>query len=119
MSNAYNQLVLDDDAQKLCTWSTHKGISRMTRLPLCVKAAAAILQKTIESLLCEFTNVFCYQDDIVVTGANFADHLKTLKQVLSKLQNTGLRLNANKCEYFKEKISYLEFDIDSKGLSKN
>ncbi|XP_055306535.1 uncharacterized protein K02A2.6-like, partial [Sitodiplosis mosellana] len=119
MSNAYNQLVLDDEAQKLCTWSTHKGIFKMTRLPFGVKIAAALFQKTMENLLSCFSNVFCYQDDIVVTGPTLADHLKTLKQVLIKLQTAGLRLNVNKCEFFKEKISYLGFDIDKNGLSRN
>lgn len=71
LSSAYNQLVLDDSAQELCTWSTHKGLFRMTRLPLGVKTAAAIFQKTMENLLAEFSNVFCYQDDIVVTGKKF------------------------------------------------
>ncbi|XP_055302926.1 uncharacterized protein K02A2.6-like [Sitodiplosis mosellana] len=117
MSNAYNQLVLDDEAQKLCTWSTHKGIFKMTRLPFGVKIAAALFQKTMENLLSCFSNVFCYQDDIVVTGPTLADHLKTIKQVLIKLQTAGLRLNVNKCEFFKEKISYLGFDIDKNGSS--
>ncbi|XP_055306725.1 uncharacterized protein K02A2.6-like [Sitodiplosis mosellana] len=119
MSNAYNQLVLDDEAQKLCTWSTHKGIFKMARLPFGVKIAAALFQKTMENLLSCFSNVFCYQDDIVVTGPTLADHLKTLKQVLIKLQTADLRLNVNKCEFFKEKISYLGFDIDKNGLSRN
>lgn len=119
LSNAYNQLVLDNESQKLCTWSTHKGMFRMTRLPFGVKTAAAIFQKTLEGLLSQFDNVFCYQDDIVVTGKNFSEHLKTLKQVLLKLQAAGLRLNVTKCEFFKDKISYLGFDIDKNGISKN
>ncbi|XP_031635639.1 uncharacterized protein K02A2.6-like [Contarinia nasturtii] len=119
MSSAYNQLVLDDEAQNLCTWSTHKGTFRMTRLPFGVKPAAAIFQKTVENLLREFSNVFCYQDDIVVTGTNFSDHLKTLKQVLFKILTAGFKLNIKKCEFFKEKISYLGFDITKDGLTKN
>lgn len=119
LSNAYNQLVLDEESQKLCTLSTHKGLYRMARLPYGIKTAAAIFQKTMDNLLSEFTNVFCYQDDIVVTGPNFSDHLGTLKQVLRKIQDVGLRLNVNKCDFFKSKISYLGFDIDEHGLSRN
>ncbi|XP_055307289.1 uncharacterized protein K02A2.6-like [Sitodiplosis mosellana] len=119
LSGAYNQLVLDDDAQKLCTLSTHKGLFRMKRLPFGVKIAASIFQKTMESLLSQFANVFCFQDDIVVTGNNFAGHLSTLRKVLTKLQEAGLRLNVGKCKFFQSKISYLGFDVDKNGLSKN
>ncbi|XP_055307053.1 uncharacterized protein K02A2.6-like [Sitodiplosis mosellana] len=119
LSGAYNQLVLDDDAQKLCTLSTHKGLFRMKRLPFGVKIAASIFQKTMESLLSQFANVFCFQDDIVVTGSNFAEHLSTLRKVLTKLQEAGLRLNVGKCKFFQSKISYLGFDVDKNGLSKN
>lgn len=119
LSNAYNQLVLDEESQKLCTWSTSKGIFKMTRLPFGVKPAASIFQKTIECLISEFKNVFTYQDDIVVTGSNFSDHLDLLRKVLNKIQEAGLKLNINKCEFFKDKISYLGFNIDKNGLSKN
>lgn len=119
LSNAYNQLVLDDESQKLCTWSTHKGAFRITRMPFGIKPAAAIFQKTIENLIGEFKNVFCYQDDIVVTGPSFIEHLNLLKKVLFKLQSAGLRLNLKKCKFFEERISYLGFNIDKNGLSEN
>lgn len=119
LSNAYNQLILDKESQKLCAWSTHKGIFLMTRMPFGIKTAASIFQKTMEGLLGEFNSTFCYQDDIVVTGKNFSEHTKTLRGVLSKLLSAGLRLNLKKCEFFKNKISYLGFDIDRNGLSKN
>ncbi|XP_055922719.1 uncharacterized protein K02A2.6-like, partial [Eupeodes corollae] len=119
LSNAYNQLVLDEDSQLLCAWSTHVGVFKMTRLPFGVKPAAAIFQKTIETLLRGIPNAINYLDDIVVTGATTADHMKTLELVLGKLDSVGLRLNESKCEFFKERISYLGFNIDRFGLSKN
>lgn len=81
MSNAHNQLILDDESQKLCTLSTHIGTLKMKRSPFCVKPAAAIFQKTMEDLLREFTNVVVFQDDITVTGRNVNEHLITLKLV--------------------------------------
>lgn len=119
MSNAYNQLLLDDNSQLLCTWSTPIGVLKMKRLPFGVKPAAAIFQKTIENLLRDIEGVVIYQDDITVTGKNFQEHLKNLKLVLKRLQEAGLTLNSNKCSFFQEKISYLGFTIDKHGLSKN
>lgn len=119
LSNAYNQLVLDEQSQLLCTWSTHLGVFKMKRLPFGVKTAAAIFQKTIENLLRGIPNCMNFMDDIVVTGKDFKSHIDTLKKVLAKLQSAGLRLNPDKCVFFQDRISYLGFDIDRNGLSKN
>ncbi|XP_037805897.1 uncharacterized protein K02A2.6-like [Lucilia sericata] len=119
LSNAYNQLALDEDSQLLCAWSTHLGIFKMTRLPFGVKPAAAIFQKTSENILRGIPNVVNYLDDIIITGRNFEDHVKTIELVLSKLSSVGLRLNSDKCAFFKDKVSYLGFNIDRFGLSMN
>ncbi|XP_037928777.1 uncharacterized protein K02A2.6-like [Teleopsis dalmanni] len=117
--NAYNQLVLDDKSQLLCTWSTHIGTLKMKRSPFGIKTAAAIFQKTMENLLCNIPFVVVYQDDITVSGRNTSEHIHNLKTVLCKLQTAGLKLNLSKCEFFKTKISYLGFTIDKYGLTKN
>lgn len=119
LSNAYNQLMLDESSQLLCAWSTHLGIFKMTRLPFGVKPAAAIFQKTIENILRGISNVVNYLDDIIITGRNLEDHVKTIELVLSKLESVGLRLNSEKCEFFKHKVSYLGFNINRDGLSLN
>lgn len=119
MSNAYNQLILDDESQKLCTWSTHIGTLKMNRLPFGVKPAASIFQKTIENLLININGVVIYQDDITVTGKNLQEHVKNLKHVLTRLKEENLKLNLNKCAFFQERISYLGCTIDKHGLSKN
>lgn len=119
LSNAYNQLVLDEDSQLLCAWSTHIGTLKVKRLPFGVKTAAAIFQKTMENLFRGIPYVVVYQDDITVTGKNMQEHISTLRLVLQKLQSSGLKLNLKKSEFFKSKISYLGFNIDKNGLSKN
>lgn len=118
LSNAYNQLILDDESQDLCSWSTHIGTFKMTRLPFGVKPAAPLFQKTIENLIRGIPNVINYLDDIVVTGPTLKEHVNTLRAVLNKLTEAGLKLNLTKCAFFQEKINYLGFCIDKDGLSK-
>lgn len=119
LSNAYNQLELDDKSQNLCTLSTHLGLFRVKRLAFGVKVAGAIFQKTIETLLRGIPNCMNFMDDIVVTGSDTQSHIRTLELVLNKLQSVGLRLNPEKCSFFMKEISYLGFTINKDGLRKN
>lgn len=119
LSNAYNQLILDEKSQMICTWSTPIGTLKMKRLPFGVKPAASIFQKTIENLLRGIPFVVAYQDDITISGKNMHQHIQNLKTVLTKLCQAGLKLNLKKCEFFKKNISYLGFTIDRFGLRKN
>lgn len=80
LSSTYNQLILDEKSQLLCTWSTHIGTLKMKRLPFGVKPAAAIFQKTMENLLQGTPFVVVYQDDITVSGKNMTEHIRNLKK---------------------------------------
>lgn len=116
LSNAYNQL--DDESKMLCTLSTHLGLFKVNRLAFGIKVAGAIFQKTTETLLRGIPYCMNFMDDIVITGPDFRSHVETLKLVLTKLQSVGLRLNSDKCEFFKESVTYLGFCIDKNGLRK-
>ncbi|XP_048247554.1 uncharacterized protein K02A2.6-like [Haliotis rufescens] len=116
MSNAYQQIVLDDDSKKLTTINTHKGLYEYQRLPFGVSAAPAIFQRTIECLLSDLPHVCVYLDDILVTGVDDAEHNKNLNEVLDRLQKAGLRLNASKCHVKKDSVTYLGHRIDAQGL---
>ena len=59
----------------------------------------------------------CILDDMIITGKNGEEHLANL-EVLRRLQVHGLRANKAKCEFFKEKITFCGYDIDSHGLHK-
>ena len=51
MSQAYQQLVLDNDSKEIVTINTHKGLFSYQRLPFGVSSAPGIFQRTMETVL--------------------------------------------------------------------
>lgn len=49
---SYQQLLLDEECQKLTTISTHKGLYMFKRLPYGISSAPGMLQREMEKLLC-------------------------------------------------------------------
>ena len=116
MSNAYQQLVLDEESRKLTTINTHKGLYQYRRLPFGVSAAPAIFQRTMECMLRNIPHVCVYLDDILITGVDDAEHNDNLSKVLDRLNKAGLKLNAGKCYFKRESVKYLGYRIDAQGL---
>ena len=116
LSQAYQQILLDEDSIEYVTINTHKGLYRPTRLPFGVASASAIFQSKIEQVLQGIPMVVCRVDDILVSGKNDQDHLKNLNDVLSGLKQAGLRLKMEKCKFMKPSVEYLGYRVDMHGL---
>ncbi|KAI7802842.1 hypothetical protein IRJ41_020318 [Triplophysa rosa] len=115
MSHAYQQIIMDEHSKKYLTVNTHKGLFTYNRLPFGVASAPAIFQRTMEGLLQGIPGVV-YLDDILVTGGNRENHLKTLENVLMKLKEAGLRLKRGKCVFLADEVEYLGHRVDAQGL---
>ena len=114
MSQAHLQLPLDQESQELRKINTHRGLFKYCRLPFGVSAAApAIFQLTMESLL---EGIFCYLDDLLISGATKEMCLKHLSNVLEQLTTAKLRLKRTKCLFLKKSLQFLGHTISDKGL---
>ena len=116
MSQAYQQLELDDNSKKYVVINTHKGLYRYNRLPFGIASAPGIFQRVMESLVQGIPGVVVYLDDILVTGKTEEEHLKSLEEVLKRLLEAGLRLRREKCVFMQDSVTYLGYRIDSQGL---
>ena len=116
LSQAYQQLVLDDASKELVTINTHQGLYRYTRLPFGVASAPAIFQHTMDQVLHGLPGMMCYLDDIIITGATDRKHLSNLAAVLERLREKGFRLKKDKCHFMQTTVEYLGHVIDAKGL---
>jgi hypothetical protein len=118
LNQAYTQFELDEDAKKLLTWSTHRGLFTVNRMPFGISPASAKFQKYIEQLFMGMKNVIHFLDDILITSPTKKEHLETLEKVLKKLDEAGLTVKKEKCKFFQDEVEYLGHIIDKNGLKK-
>ncbi|XP_031347960.1 uncharacterized protein K02A2.6-like isoform X3 [Photinus pyralis] len=119
LSDAYNQLSLRDESTQLLTWSTHKGLYKVNRLPFGITPASAIFQRVIEQTLQGLDGCANFLDDIIVTGSTRVEHEINLDKVFTRLQEAGFKVKRSKCAFFKPEITYLGYTICKEGLKKN
>ena len=116
MSQAYQQICLYGDSKKYVVINTLKGLFQYNCLPFGISSAPGIFQRVMESILHRIPKVVVYLDDILITGANDDEHLKNLSEVLSRMQDAGLRLRKDKCKSMSLSVVYLGHRIDAQGL---
>ena len=60
--------------------------------------------------------IIIYLDDILIHGKTISEMIERLTIVLTKLQKHGLKLNASKCQFFQEKVSFLGHNVSAAGI---
>ena len=71
-----------------------------------------ILHKVLEGL----DKVLIYVDDIFVAMETIEEHTIVLWNILQHLQQAGLKLNGEKCSFFKNEIKFMGHIWDVKGV---
>lgn len=116
LSNAYQQIALSDEAKELLTINTHKGLYQYQRLPYGVKVAPAIFQSIMDQILAGLDGVCCYIDDILVTSKTMEQHVHVLEMVFMRLEEYGVLVNRDKCDFAIDQVTYLGHVIDRQGI---
>ncbi|KAJ8048227.1 hypothetical protein HOLleu_00459 [Holothuria leucospilota] len=115
LKSAYHQLELHEESRNLTTFVTHNGVYRYKRVCFGLASAPACFQKVMHSILAGLPGVQCYLDDVVVYGKTQAEHDQNLRRVLTKIRDSGMKLNS-KCEFNASKIQLLGHVVTSEGI---
>ena len=75
LSQAYQQVPLEEGSRQYVVINTQKGLFRYTKLPFGVSSAPGIFQRVMDSLMQGLPGVTVYIDDILVAGATVEEHL--------------------------------------------
>ena len=118
LRQAYLQLTLDEESKQLTTINTHKGLYQYNRLVYGITSAPAIWQKTMDQILQGLPGIVCNMDDMLITGKTDEIHLKNLRNVLTRLQEFGLKANLDKCSFFKDSVIFCGIKISKEGFHK-
>ena len=117
LSQAYHQLELSPESRPYMTINTHRGLYEYLCLLFGVNSAVSIFQRTIEIILADLPECVVYIDDILVTGKGDAEHMLNLRRALQRLQDSGLKLKHEKCEWMQDQVTYLGHTISARGIA--
>ena len=116
LSQAYQQLELDEASRELLTVNTHRGLYQPDRLQFGVHSATGIFQREMEKVLSGIVFVLVRIDDILLTGQCDWDHFIVLVNVLNALEKAGLTVNLKKCKFFQDEITFCGYTISRMGI---
>ena len=116
LSQAYQQLKLDESSSGLLTISTHKGLYQPDRLQFGVHSATGIFQREMDKHLAGIPCVKVRVDDILVTGKNDIEHLNNLGRVIQKLSEAGLTVKPSKCYFLQDEVTYCGYRVRKEGV---
>ena len=112
----YHQLELPPDSRSITTFTTHCGLYRYKRLMFGINSAPEVYQHVIQQKLQGCEGVANISDDIIVHGRSTEEHNKRLQQVLERLKEKNLTLNAEKCKFHMTQLVSVELVLTGKGI---
>jgi hypothetical protein len=88
------------------------------RLPMGLSISPDVFQEKMSELMAGLDFAHAYLDDLLIlsTEKGFDKHLEKLEQVLTRLQEAGLKINAVKSFFARTNLEYLGYNISREGL---
>ena len=114
--NGYWHVQLDDKSQKYTTFNTLWGKYCFKRLALGLTCAGDALQQRLDQVLSGLKRVTGIADDILVWDNTIAEHDTSLRQLLQRCKDVGIRLNRDKFQYKLNKVNFYGHVVTENGL---
>lgn len=117
LASGYHQVPIAESDKEKTAFSTPLGHLHFLRMPFGLKGAPATFQRLMDNTLAGLlgSDCFVYLDDIVVYSQNIQEHLQKLNRIFERISNAKLKLQPEKCNFFKKEIIYLGHKCTAKG----
>ena len=115
-NSGFWQIPLAKESRPLTTFITPFGRYHFNKLPFGISSAPELFQKRMNSILEGLDRVVCQMDDVLIFGANRAEHDARLIAVLERLQAARVTLNPEKCKFRQTEVKFLGHLIDARGI---
>ena len=109
---------LDKESSKLMTFGTPFGRYRYLRMPMGVSLSSDIYQYKVNGYLEHIENCVAIADDIIAFGFNpdGMDHDATVRQIMNKAKQVGMRFNPAKCQFKCEEVKFFGMILNRQGV---
>lgn len=119
LASAYNQVEVDPRDCHKTAFTTPMGLFQYKRMPFGLQNAPATFQRLMQNIFRDeiLQTLLVYLDDIIVYSENILDHLQRLELVFQKLREHGLKIEPEKCQFFRKRVTYLGHVVSAEGVA--
>ncbi|OMJ30134.1 Retrovirus-related Pol polyprotein from transposon [Smittium culicis] len=118
MSRCWHCLV-DPQSKKYTEFLSPYGTFEFNVLTFGLSNAPSHFSRMMDCILtpesCNFVAV--YLDDFVVFSKTKEEYIIHLNLILERLEEFNISVNLKKCQFFKEKFTYLGYEVTAEGIS--
>lgn len=95
------------------------GFFEFERMPQGITGAKTTFQRLMEKTVGDmnFLQVLVYLDDLIMFGRSLEEHEERLLKVLGRLEEAGLKVSLDKCQFCQPKVKYLGHIVSAGGVS--
>ncbi|UYV71730.1 hypothetical protein LAZ67_9000142, partial [Cordylochernes scorpioides] len=113
IASAYWQVEIEPNSRNLLAFVTLDSQYEFCRLPYGFKNSPQIYHRAINQVMQKYKLNFVthYFDDFILFSDTLEDHLQHLQQFLTVCQHENIKLNYNKCSFFKTSIDFLGYTV--------
>ena len=121
LKSGFHQIPLKSSDVEKTAFSINNGKYEFTRLPFGLKNAPSIFQRALDDILREHIGRICYVyiDDIVIYSKSEDDHIRDIHNVFKTLEEANMKVQLDKCHFFKQEVEFLGFLISETGIKTN
>lgn len=118
LHSGFHQIPIEKQSRPVTSFSTDTGFYQWKVLPFGINVAPASFSRmmTIAFSGLNPQQAFIYMDDLIVIGFSENQHLNNLKNVFELCRKNNLKLNPDKCEFFKHEVTFLGHNCTADGL---
>ena len=118
LASGYHQVAMADSDKAKTAFTCPFGLYEYSRMPFGLCNAPATFQRLMNASMHDFIFriLLVYLDDLLVYDGTFESHLKSLEKVFLRLQQIGVRLNPEKCQFGYFLVRFLGHTVSADGV---
>ena len=118
LASGYHQIAMDEGSIYRTAFTTSLGQWEFMVMPFGLCNAPATFQRLMNKVFAVEINQFIlvYLDDILIFSNSVEEHWEHLRIVLERLRKAKLYGRMHKCEFLKDRVDYLGYEVSEKGI---
>lgn len=119
LRSGYYQIAMADEDKEKTAFICPLGFFQFERMPQGITGAPATFQRLMEKAVGDMNllQVLVYLDDLIVFGRSLEEHEERLMRVLDRLEEVGLKLSLDKCQFCQPKVKYVGHIVSANGVA--